>query len=199
MNKTYRTVVIIVIVAVVSGGAWYIYQSRHVRPSGILTENIARNGDTWNADFTARIAAEEPKVFDAIRNIEKSHSDSVRQVTVIDSNATSKTVDMTMDGPVGQTIETKLKFDYDEPNERISYVTLDNPILETQAQYQFKPEGFSTLITYHQTTKMLQQLPVPDAMVKRVIEGIFVAQLDGLKKSLNLPETEQADTDDDND
>ena len=42
-----------------------------------------------------------------------------------------------------------------------------------------------------------QSLPVPDGVVKQVIRGVFVAQLEDLKNALNLTEADNGeDTDD---
>jgi hypothetical protein len=63
--------------------------------------------------------------------------------------------------------------------------------------YQLGDEGASsTFIDYHQNTHMLQTIPVPDGVIKQVIRGIFVAQLETLKRTLNIKTANQADTDD---
>ena len=44
--------------------------------------------------------------------------------------------------------------------------------------------------------KSAQSLPVPDGVIKQVIRGVFLAQLEGLKKALNLNEADSGeDTD----
>jgi len=197
MGRTYKVVVGLLVLAGIGYGGWYLYQSHRVQATGILRENVVRDGDIWTADFIARIEAPEPQVFDAIENVESSHSDQVKDVKVVAQGLSTKTVDMTIDGPGGQPIVTRLKFDFDQPGRRISYQTIDNPLLDTHAQYNLTDEGATTLVTFHQTTRMMQEMPVPDALVKGVIRSIFVAQLQGLRKSLNLPETQQAAGDSD--
>jgi hypothetical protein len=43
---------------------------------------------------------------------------------------------------------------------------------------------------------MLQSLPVPDGVIKQVIRGIFVAQLETLKRQLNIKTADESDNDD---
>ncbi|MGH7925285.1 MAG: SRPBCC family protein [Candidatus Binatus sp.] len=187
----------VIVLAVVAIVGWHYYQMHRARQAGLLTENITHDGDVWKADFTARIPAPEQTVFDAIRNVENTHSDQVKSVRVVSQNGNKKTVDMDIAGPGGQSITTELAFEYFPDEKKITYNTVNNPMLETQAVYQLSDEGASTLIDYHQNTHMLQSLPVPDGVIKQVIRGIFVAQLETLKRTLNLKTVDNADSDDD--
>ncbi|HSR58195.1 MAG TPA: SRPBCC family protein [Candidatus Binataceae bacterium] len=196
MNKTYKIVSALVVIAVLVVGGYYVYQQHRARKAGLLTEKIEHHGDIWNADFTARIGAPEAQVFDAIRNIEKAHSDEIKSVQVISQNGNEKTVEMQVAGPAGQTITTRLAFQYFPQEHRIVYHTLDGGDFVTQAEYNLGDEGTSTLMKFHETTKVAQELPVPDGVVKQVIRGIFLAQLEGLKKALNI---NTAENDEDSD
>jgi hypothetical protein len=115
---------------------------------------------------------------------------------VVDESEGSKTVDITLDGPGGQPIVARLQFQYVPAERRIAYHTLDNPVLDSNGEYRFEDEGTSTLIVYHQTTQMLQQLPVPDGVVKQVIRSIFIAQLEGLRSTLHIPNGRQSSGED---
>src|SRR5271163_265440 len=191
--KILGGVIVLAIVAVV---ALHFYESRRAREAGLLTEQITHDGDVWKADFTARIPAPEQTVYDAIRNVENTRSDQVKAVRVVSQSGNKKTVDMDIAGPGGQTITTELAFEYMPDEKKIVYNTVNNPVLDTQAVYQLTDEGSVTLIDYHQDTHMLQSLPVPDGVIKQVIRGIFVAQLEGLKKSLNIKTADESDDDD---
>jgi hypothetical protein len=96
-----------------------------------------------------------------------------------------------MKGPGDQTIKTQMAFDYDPTGHRISYHTLGNPDLVMHADYKFADQGGSTLIIYHQTTTLAQQLPVPESVIKDVIRSVFIAQLDALKRTLKIASTEE--------
>ncbi len=187
-------VVVLVVVAIVG---WHYYQMHRARQAGLLTEEITHDGDDWKADFTARIPAPEQTVFDAIRNVESTHNDQVKAVRVVSQSGNKKTVDMDIAAPGGQVITTELAFEYLPDEKKIVYHTVNNPMLDTQAVYQLGDEGASTFIDYHQNTHMLQSIPVPDGVIKQVIRGIFVAQLETLKRTLNIKTADQADSDED--
>jgi hypothetical protein len=196
MKTVLKILGAVIVLAVVAIVGWHYYQMHRARQAGLLTENITHDGDLWKADFTARIPAPEQIVFDAIRNVENTHSDQVKAVRVISQSGNKKTVDMDIAGPGGQTITTELEFEYLPDQKKIVYNTVNNPMLETQAVYQLGDEGASTFIDYHQTTQMLQSIPVPDGVIKQVIRGIFVAQLETLKRQLNIKTADQTDSDD---
>ena len=75
----------------------------------------------------------------------------------------------------GQTVQ--LEFEYLPDDKKITYHTLNNALVDTQADYQLGDEGSSTLIDCHQTTHLLQSLPVPDGFIKQSIRSLFVGQL----------------------
>jgi Polyketide cyclase / dehydrase and lipid transport len=188
----------VIVLAVVAIVGWEYYQTHRARPAGLLTEDITHDGDIWKADFTARIPAPEQTVFDAIKNVENTHSDQVKSVRVVSQSGNKKTVDMDIAGPGGQVITTELEFEYLPDEKKIVYNTVNNPMLDTQAVYQLSDEGASTFIDYHQNAHMLQSLPVPDGVIKQVIRGIFVSQLETLKRQLNIKTVDDTDNDDDN-
>src|SRR6266851_5660920 len=196
MAKVVRILVALVVVVVVVYAAIHFYQSRRALKAGLLTENITHEGDLWHADFTARIPAPEQAVFEAIRNVENTHSDQVKAVRVVSQSGNKKTVDMDIAGPGGQAITTELEFEYLPDEKKIISNTVNNPMFDTKSVYQLSDEGASTFIDYHQNTHMLQSLPVPDGVIKQVIRGIFVAQLETLKKQLNIKTADQSDNDD---
>src|SRR6266436_9749435 len=196
MAKLVRILVALVVVVVVIYAGIRFYQSRRALKAGLLTENITHEGDLWHADFTARIPAPEQTVFDAIRNIENTHSDQVKAVRVVSQSGNKKTVDMDIAGPGGQPITTELEFEYLPDEKKIISNTVNNPMFDTQSVYQLSDEGAGTFIDYHQNTHMLQSLPVPDGVIKQVIRGIFVAQLETLKKQLNIKTADESDNDD---
>jgi hypothetical protein len=197
MKTVVRILGGVIVLAVVAIVGWHYYQLHRARQAGLLTENITHDGDIWKADFTARIPASEQTVFDAIRNVENTHSDQVKAVRVVSQSGNKKTVDMDIAGPGGQVITTELEFEYLPDEKKIISTTKNNPMFDTQSVYQLSDEGASTFIDYHQNTHMLQSLPVPDGVIKQVIRGIFVSQLETLKKQLNVKTADESDNDDD--
>ena len=197
MKTALRIVGVVIVLAVIAIVGWRYYQQRRARQAGLLTENIAHEGDVWKADFTALIPAPEQTVFDAIKNVENTHSEQIKAVRVISQNGNKKTVDMDIAEPGGQVLTTELEFEYLPDEKKITYHTINNPLLETQAVYQLRDDSGGTFIDYHQNTHMLQSLPVPDGLVKEGIRGIFVAQLETLKRTLNIKTADESDSDED--
>jgi len=197
MSKTVRIVGVIVVLVVAVFAGWRYYEAHRARQAGMIAESITHDGDVWTADMTARVAAPEDSVYNAIRDVQNTHSDQVKAVRVESDSGNSKVVDMDINGPGGQPITTRLEFDYDPANHRITYHTLDNPMLHTDAEYTLDDEGGgSTLIKVHETTKFAQSLPVPDGVIKDVIRGIFVSQLEGLKHTLHVDTADKTNEDD---
>lgn len=196
MSKTYKVVSALVIIAIVAIGGYYLYQQHRARQAGMLTENIVHQGDSWTADFTARIGAPEQQVFDAIKDVERAKSDQVKRVQVVSESGNTKTVVMLIAGPGGQDITTKLAFQYFPEQHRITYHTVDASLFATEAQYDLEDEGASTLMKFHESTKVGQSLPVPDGVIKQVIRGVFLAQLEGLRKALHVDEAATGDDSD---
>src|SRR5882672_3924205 len=196
MAKVVRILVALVVVVVLVYVGIRRYQSHRALKAGLLTESITHDGDLWHADFTARIPAPEQTVFDAIKSVENTHSDQVKAVRVVSQSGNKKTVDMDIAGPGGQAITTELEFEYLPDEKKIISNTVNNPMFDTKSVYQLSDEGASTFIDYHQNTHMLQSLPVPDGVIKQVIRGIFVAQLETLKRQLNIKTADESDNDD---
>src|SRR5579875_2379212 len=126
MSGTYRIVSLTLIVAIVAGGSYYAYNHLHRARQGLLSEQIHHDGNAWKADFTARIAAPEPSVFNAIRDVEHGHSEGVKDLHVLSDTGVRKTVEMELAGPAGQTLITRLVFQYFPSENRITYRTLGN-------------------------------------------------------------------------
>jgi uncharacterized membrane protein len=198
MKNFVRIVGLLVIVAVAGFVGWRYYMAHRARAAGLISQNITHDGDNWTADMQARIPAQIDSVYNAMSDVQNLHSSQIKSVRVVSQNGNTKIVDMDLNGPADQVITTRLQFDYDPAQHRISYHTVDSPVLQTQAQYSLEDEsGASTLITLHETTKFAEQLPVPDGVIKDVISGIFVAQLESLNQALHIQPTEQADKSDD--
>jgi len=196
MSKTYKIVSSLFIIAVVGIGGYYLYQQHRVRKAGLMSENIVHQGDAWTADFTARIGAPEPQVFDAIKNFDKGHYDEIKSMRVISQSDNEKTIEMEIAAVPGQATTSRVTFQYFPDQHRITYHTLDSGPFATSAEYNLTDEGASTLIKFHDSTSVPQQLPVPDAIVKRFIRAYFVSQLQGLQKTLNVASADSGeDTD----
>lgn len=188
-----------VLVVVVGYAGWRFYQARRAQKAGLMSEHIVHQGDLWTADFSAIVPAPEKTVFDALTNIDKSHSDFIKSMSVVSQKEGSKTIDMVVAGPAGQTFAMRLAFNYYPDENRITYRTVDNAALDTSAEYKLREDGSNTIMDVHQETKFTQPMPLPDGVVEQVIRGIFLAQLDGLHRELHLENASAAEPDDSGD
>src|SRR5215475_12952018 len=102
MNRAYKIIVALVVIIVVAYGGWHFYQARKARKAGILSENVAHTWNDWISDYTASIPAPQSDVYAAVRDIEKSHSDQLRDLKVVSQTDNAKTVDFQLQGPGGQ-------------------------------------------------------------------------------------------------
>lgn len=186
----------IVALAMIVAGVW-LYQRWQTRRAGIVSEHIEHSGDLWSAHFSARVPAPEHDVFAAIEHVEDSHSESIKRVTVVSQEGNKKVVEMEMAAPAGRTIVMRLSFEYFPAERRITYHTIDSPAMQIEAAYKLEDEGSSTLVDFNQKTRGLSQIGAPDAIVKRVIRSIFIAQLDDIRKTLHIASTEGSDEESD--
>jgi hypothetical protein len=195
MRRAFRIIALLALVAIVAVFALQTYRVRQARKAGILSETIDHQGNVWKADYTALIPAPEKAVFAAIEHIEDSHSPSIREVKVLSQDGNHKTVELQMAGLAGQSAATRLAFEYFPDQHRITYRSVDNPAFDTQAEYQLTDQGAKTLIAAHQTTRLNAPVPLPDELIKQGIRSIFVAQLEGIRRSLNITDADDEDAD----
>ena len=195
MSNTYRVVSTLVIVGLIGLGVYYVYQQHQARNAGVLTENIEHQGDQWHAEFTARVDAPEPKVFDTIRNFDKGHYDEIQSMEVISENDHQKVVEIKIAPVPGQVMTTRLGFEFFPDQHRITYRTLSSGPFSSEAEYDLEDEGAHTLVKFDDTTTVPTQIPVPDAIIKRFIRNYFVSQLRDLQKTLNVAESDPDDND----
>jgi hypothetical protein len=193
--KIVGAVVVLIVIAFVG---WRYYVGHRALQAGLISQNITHEGDTWTADMQARVPAPVDSVYNALADVQNIRSSAIKAVRVISQDGNSKLVEMDLNGPADQTITARLQFQYDPANHRISYHTVESPMLDTDAHYSLDGEGSSsTLITLHETTKFAQQIPVPDGVIKDVISQIFVAQLESLKQVLHIQTAAQPEKGDD--
>ena len=157
----------VIVLAVVAIVGWHYYQMHRARKAGLLTENITHDGDMWKADFTARIPAPEQTVFDAIRNVENTHSDQVKAVRVVSQSGNKKTVEMDIAGPGGQAITTQLaiRVPARRKEDRLSHCQQSD--VRYQSVYQLTDEGASTFIDYHRIPICCSRFRFPTASSSR--------------------------------
>jgi hypothetical protein len=196
-SKLYKVFALLMVVIGVALVAYHFRSDRCGQKPGIISEDIKGSGDTWDADFKARVSAPEKDVFRALQNVQNAKSDQILNIKVLSSQGDTKKVEVDFAGPTGSSVPTQFTFQYFDSSDRITYKSLDSQVFQTDGDCRLQPECAATLIECRQATKLLQERPLTDGVVKENIRQIFVAQLDGLHSALHVQIPDQTDVDDD--
>ncbi|MFZ0245559.1 hypothetical protein [Candidatus Binatus sp.] len=193
----YKSIGLLTVVAIVAVVGYHLYGARCGQKPGIISEDIKGSGDNWDADFKARVSALEKDVFRAMENVENAKSDQILNVKVLSSQGNTKTVEVDFAGPTGASVPTKFAFQYFAGQNRITYKSLDSQVFQSDGDCRLQAECAATLIECRQLTKLLQQRPLTDGVIKENLRQLFVAQLDGLHRALHVQIPDRTDEDDD--
>jgi len=193
----YKSIGLLTVVAIVAVVGYHLYGARCGQKPGIISEDIKGSGDNWDADFKARVSALEKDVFRAMENVENAKSDQILNVKVLSSQGNTKTVEVDFAGPTGASVPTKFAFQYFAGQNRITYKSLDSQVFQSDGDCRLQAECAATLIECRQLTKLLQQRPLTDGVIKENLRQLFVEQLDGLHRALHVQIPDRTDEDDD--
>lgn len=193
----YKSIALLTVVAIVAVIGYHLYGARCGQKPGIISEDIKGSGDNWDADFKARVSALEKDVFRAMEHVENAKSDQILNVKVLSSQGNTKTVEVDFAGPTGASVPTKFAFQYFAGQNRITYKSLDSQVFQSDGDCRLQVECAATLIECRQLTKLLQQRPLTDGVIKENLRQLFVAQLDGLHRALHVQIPDRTDEDDD--
>jgi hypothetical protein len=195
--KVYISVALLAVVAGAAAVAYHFRGDRCGQKPGIISEDIKRNGDDWDADFKARVLAPEKDVFLVLGKIENAKSDQILNVKVLSSQGNSKTVEVDFAGPTGASVPTQFAFQYFPDQNRMTYKSLDSQFFQSEGDCHLQAECAATLIDCRQSTKLLQDRPLTDGVIKENMRQLFVAELDNLHRALHvqIPDQTEQDTD----
>lgn len=196
-SKIYRSVAVLMVVAGAALVAYHFRGNRCGQKPGILSEDIKRSGDNWDADFQARVSASEKDVFGTLENVQNAKSDQILNIKVLSTHGNTKMVEIDFAGPTGASVPTQFAFQFFTSQNRLTYKSLDSEIFQTEGDCHLQPECAATIIECRQVTKLLQDRPLTDGVVKENIRQIFAAQLDGLRSALHVQIPDQTDEYDD--
>jgi hypothetical protein len=185
-SKIYKSVALLAVVIAAAVVAYHFRGGRCGQKPGIFSEDITGSGGNWNADFQARVSALEKDVFGALENVQNAKSDQILNIKVLSTHGNTKMVEVDFAGPTGASVPTQFAFQYFTSQNRLTYKSLDSQIFQTEGDCRLQPECVATIIECRQVTKLLQDRPLTDGVVKENIRQIFVAQLDGLRSALHV-------------
>jgi hypothetical protein len=199
MLKWYKIVAVLTGACAVLAVGYFLTRPRCGQKAGILGENIAHSGDTWTADFRARVPAPESAVFRAMQNVKNVKSDQILDVKELSSHGNTRMVEVDFAGPTGASEPTQFTFRTFTGPDRIVYKSLDSQVFRIDGDCQIEPECAATIIECKQVTNLLQERPLTDGVVKENIRQLFLAQIDNLRSTLHLQIPDQSDEGDDDD
>jgi hypothetical protein len=196
-SKVYVSIASLTVAVGVAAVAYHFRGDRCGQKPGIISEDIKGSGDTWDADFKARVSAPEKDVFRVMENVENAKSDQILNIKVLSNQGNTKTVEVDFAGPTGASFPAQFAFQYFPGENRITYESLNSQVFQTGGDCRLQAECAATLIDCRQFTKLLQQVPLTDGVIKENMRQLFVAQLDSLHGALHVQIPDQSDENDD--
>lgn len=185
-----------VLTVVIGGGAFVGFRYYQITSEAavwngpvteILTEQIERQDNTLEVEFTSRLDAPPAVVFQAFSEPERSHefSDSVHRSKLLRHEGNRKVVAFEM-VVLGRPQESVMAFAFLPDENRILLETVENQLTDLRGEYLLapSPDGTQTLLTYRGTSKDKTQMPVPLAVLKSAMRETFVSSVRALKKGL---------------
>ena len=176
---------------------YYFHRERCGQKPGIISEDITGSGDSWNADFKARVSAPHKDVFLAMRKVENAKSDQILNIKVLSSQLNAQTVEVDFAGPTGASVPTNFAFLYFPDQERFTYKSLNSQVFQSDGDCEVRPVCAATLIECRQVTKILQERPLTDGVIKENIRQLFAAELESLQLALHVQIPDLSDQGDD--
>jgi hypothetical protein len=196
-SKVYNSIALLTVVVGVAVVVYHFRGNRCGQKPGIISEDIKGSGGNWDADFKARVSAPVKDVFRAMQKVENAKSDQILNIKVISNQGNTKMVEVDFAGPTGSSVPTQFTFQYFTRQDRFTYKSLDSQVFQIDGDCRLQPECAATTIECRQATKLLQQRPLVDGVIKENIRQIFVAQLDGLRSALHVQIPDKPDENDD--
>lgn len=185
-----------VLTVVIGGGAFVGFRYYQITSEAavwdgpateILTEQIERQDNTLEVEFTSRLDAPPAVVFQAFSEPERSHEfgDSVHRSELLRHEGNRKVVAFEM-VVLGRPQESVMAFTFLPDENRILLETVENQLTDLRGEYLLapSPDGTQTLLTYRATSKDKTHMPVPLAVLKSAMRETFVSSVRALKKGL---------------
>jgi hypothetical protein len=160
----------------------------------IVTESIAKQGDTWHVKFVSTFDAPVDKVYEVFTLPEKGHDilpEAILKADVVSQNGNMKTVDIVgrleilPPGFKVQTLRNEYTFYPDE--KRITSRTIDFKLADINSEFQFAPsaDGKGTTLTFTQTSKDKAPMLV-ESLQKGALRETYITQVKIADKALGL-------------
>jgi hypothetical protein len=190
-----RNVAIAIAVIVLLGALWVGLKLRGVQQAAvkwegpvpeIASENITKDGNTFQIELTSRIDAPVEAVFESFQHPEKSQEmvEEIKMAKVLSGDEKKKTVEFHIN-VLGQLQVLTVDLSYDPEQKRIGIKTVEGTT-DIDGTYQLSPspDGKRTLVTYKAKQVDKLPLPIPEAVEKSGIKEQFANLMRAIKKDL---------------
>ena len=180
---------------------WRAIQQAATGPAKeIVSESIAKSGDTWHVKFTTKFDAPLDRVFEAFQHPERASQyapDNVLKSEIVNENGNTKVVDVVgrLDilppGFKVQNLRTEYTVYPDE--HRITSRSVDFKLADINSEYKFlaSPDGKGTILDFTQTSKDKAPMLV-ESLQKGALRETYLTQVRAVNRALGLtPEKRQ--------
>ena len=200
--KAILGIVAAILLVVVAYFAWTTYQIRQaaVGPAKeIVSESMAKSGDTWHVSFVSKFDAPVDKVYEVFSHPERSHElapDNVLKSEIVSEQGNIKVVDLIgkLDIlPPGFKVQNvRTEYTLDPAAHRITSKTVEFKLADINSEYKFEatPDGKGTLLRFNQTSKDKGGIPV-ESVQKGALRETYLTTVRSVNRALGLTPGEQ--------
>jgi hypothetical protein len=204
--KAILALVGVLVLALVGYLGWQYYRIQQA-VSGpakeIVSESIARAGDTWQVSFVSKFDAPVDKVYEAMASPEKSHEQlpqSFLKSELVKEEGNVKLVDVVLHTdilPPGFKVQNiRLEYTFFPAEHRFTSRSIDFKLADLSSDYRLEPtpDGKGTLLRFKQTSKDKAPMLV-ESLQKGALRETYVNQIRAANRTLGLtpaPEQRQA-------
>jgi hypothetical protein len=196
-------VLLVVLVGGYLGWQYYAIQKAASGPAKeIVSESIAKTGDTWHVKFVSKFDAPVDRVFEAYQHPERAREfvpENVMKAEIIKDEGNTKVVDVVgkLDIlPPGFKVQNlRTEYTVYPAEKRITSRSLDFKLADINSEYKF--EGTSdgkTILNFTQTSKDKAPMIV-EALQRGALRETFITQVRAVNRALGLapaPEKREA-------
>ena len=163
--KAILAIVGVLVLAIAGYAGWYRYrvqQAINGPAREIVSESIARVGDTWHLSFVTKFDAPVDKVYEALASPETSHEhapDNILKSELVRQEGSTKLVDVVLRTdilPPGFKVQNiRLEYKLFPEEHRLTNRSIDFKLADLNSEYKLEPtpDGKGTLLRFNQTSK----------------------------------------------
>lgn len=186
---------LVLLIAIYFGWTYYRIQQAASGPAKeIVSESIAKTGDTWHVSFVSRFEAPVDRVFDAFTHPERAKEyapDNVLKAEIVKDDGNTKVVDVVgkLDIlPPGFKVQNlRTEYTVHPEEKRITSRSLDFKLADINSEYKFEPtpDGKGCVLRFTQTSKDKAPMIV-ESLQKGALRETYLTQVRAVNRALGL-------------